>query len=349
MKRVSEELSLDINQDLFIVPGNHDCVSEMEFDDKDLILSACKGNPLRVSGEWKTHLYERFKDYEAFVKELIPNYPGEHPAKIHSRIWNKQIQLMHVNTALIADGITKDEQILDIDELVEMDFRSDMPIIILAHNNFEDLHKDIQDRLKRLIDTHEISAYLCGDEHKSGVCKIEYDEKNFKNIPIVVCHKSAPESDDKFSECGFVIGEWEEDRAQMTGWNWSAEKGFERDLKIDGRTIDMKIKRQKTFLMTVPSKVKTEKVSQSPKTEMHDYEVGDGDDYVRRFIQVYDRLLPMQIEEINRKFEGKIATLKKYSSDMTRKELRQYIDTIHDKGMLNEVLAEMEKLLGRMD
>lgn len=45
-----------------------------------------------------------FRDYEKFVKDMIPDYPELHPAKTHIRCWRERINFVHCNTAIGADG-----------------------------------------------------------------------------------------------------------------------------------------------------------------------------------------------------------------------------------------------------
>ena len=77
-------LGLDIQQDLFIVPGNHDGVSNVQ--EKDIRIKAAKYDPFSNMAQWVVTLLAAFQGYENFVKTLIPNYSEVHPAGIHSSI-----------------------------------------------------------------------------------------------------------------------------------------------------------------------------------------------------------------------------------------------------------------------
>ena len=83
VKELIQECHLDINKDLFLIPGNHDGVTDIP--DKKMCISAAKYTPLVIEKTWIEKLLDMFQDYETFVKELIPEYPVEHPAKIHNR------------------------------------------------------------------------------------------------------------------------------------------------------------------------------------------------------------------------------------------------------------------------
>lgn len=97
--------------------------------------------------QWFAKLLEIFSGYELFVKKLIPNYPAE----AHCRLWRNKINFIHCNTAIAADGHTKENQLLDVDRMDSLDYSDSYPNIILAHNNFGDLHPDVQKRVKNVI------------------------------------------------------------------------------------------------------------------------------------------------------------------------------------------------------
>ena len=105
LRELVKKLELDISKDLFLIPGNHDGV--ISITDKKLYISAAQSNPLDMDRTWIDKLVESFQAYELFVKELIPDYPAEHPAEVHSRIWRNKVNLIHCNTALVADGNVK--------------------------------------------------------------------------------------------------------------------------------------------------------------------------------------------------------------------------------------------------
>lgn len=71
-----------------------------------------------------------FGSYDMFVKSLISSYPEEQPSAVHLRVWHDQIALIHCNTAIAADGKTKENQILDIDGLSNIKVPSNIPIFL---------------------------------------------------------------------------------------------------------------------------------------------------------------------------------------------------------------------------
>ena len=92
--RLTEQLELDINKDLFIVPGNHDGVTKV--DCKNTHIKALNDNPIDDEAPESFQALEgTFRDYEKFVKDMIPDYPEFHPAKTHIRCWRDRINFVH--------------------------------------------------------------------------------------------------------------------------------------------------------------------------------------------------------------------------------------------------------------
>lgn len=227
-------LGLDIEQDLFVVPGNHDGVTYVEY--RDIFVEACKNDPFDKMKQCTEALLMAFQGYEAFVKELIPNYPEEHPARVHSRIWRNKINFIHCNTALVADGKEKINQLLDIDALADADYMSDMPNIILAHNSFFDLHEKHRPRVQDSIRINSICAYFSGDRHTQEFNEIPTGEGK---VPCITSYKSAPDPTDNYSAFGIIFGEWENKQAKLTGWYWKSGHGFHEDNEITGKTFSL--------------------------------------------------------------------------------------------------------------
>ena len=236
LRELTSELGLDVSRDLFLIPGNHDGVSEIEYRDEMLI--SAKAKPLEI-GKRVDKLLKMFEDYELFVKELIPDYPIEHPASIHIRNWNEQISFIHCNTAIGADGETKENQVLDIDGLSALNVNGECPTVILAHNSFFDLHELQQSRVKDFICNNNIRAYLCGDRHKEKVEQITYRDNQNKQIPCIVSYKSAPDPRDEYSTFGVIVGTWQNEKATLEGWKWMSGKGFKVDPIICEQEIYM--------------------------------------------------------------------------------------------------------------
>lgn len=235
LKNFIRDLGLDISRDLFMIPGNHDGVTELE--DNDTFVTAARAEPMNSIRVDK--LLKMYTDYELFVKSVIPDYPDEHPAAVHVRTWNDKVTLIHCNTAIGANGKDKEGQILDINGLASLNISDKRPAIILAHNSFFDLHVEHQKRVKDFIRVNNVRAYLCGDRHIRQVEQISYEDNQNKQIPCIVSYKASPDVADKYSSFGIIIGEWEGSEAVLKGWTWESGKGFQTDGSICGKKIEM--------------------------------------------------------------------------------------------------------------
>ena len=221
-------LGLDIVKDVFMVPGNHDLYSTRK---TDLYLSKIQLlrytiDPLNDKNT-VTLLLEPFKRYCDFCRSLglYQQDPESTPACIHVRVWNNKLNLLHLNTALIADGENKDGQVLDIntltgDKLYHEIHDNKRPTIAIGHNNFYDLNMDI----KRLTATRfgflNVKAYLCGDNHKFNNEKekmnVEYGPGyGTKRFPNIVCGKCSTDAKDHYSDFGFLIHIWNEETGEV--------------------------------------------------------------------------------------------------------------------------------------
>lgn len=181
-----------------------------------------------------------FGSYDMFVKSLISSYPEEQPSAVHLRVWHDQIALIHCNTAIAADGKTKENQILDIDGLSNIKVPSNIPIFLLAHNSFFDLDVQLQNRVKDYIRNNHVCAYLCGDTHIDNVLQIQYAPDQNKQVPCIISYKSAPDPTDEYSRFGIIIGEWEKEDAVLKGWYWKSGDGFQVDSSICEKKVHMK-------------------------------------------------------------------------------------------------------------
>lgn len=343
LQNLINSLGLDIKKDLFVIPGNHDGVTEIE--DKKLYISAVRSNPMDCNQIWIDKLFEMFVDYERFVKDLVPDYPVEHPAKVHNRVWNNEINFIHCNTSIGADGANKDNQLLDIDGLASATFYSDKPNIILAHNSFFDLNTELQKRVKDIIRNNSVCAYLCGDKHIKGIDYIVYEDKQRKQIPCVVSYKSAPAAADNYSTFGIIIGEWEESIAKLRGWMWKSGVGFTIDQVITEKEINMSSKNTRSVVKeTIAEKNFTKNDTKAKVMSEMDISTIKRDkkkleyEHKQTFIMLYHSMSPQQIEKFNRKY--KIQDME-IDSDINSNELYNYVKRATEKNMIDDMLQYM--------
>lgn len=266
-----EELKLDVSQDLFVIPGNHDGVSEI--DNKEDCLLAALSEPLEIQKRIDK-LIPLFQSYDKFVTDLIPNYPCNVPSSVHTRVWRNKINIVHCNTAIAANGKGKNNQLLDIDELSAMTLNNDYPSILLAHNSFFDINDKQQARVKDFIRNNNIRAYLCGDQHINSVSQITYEDNQNKQIPCIVSYKSAPDELDTYSRFGMIICEWEKREAILKGWKWESGNGFSVDGTIHEKKIDMGLS-EKELSIGIPQKTIKEAIEKKDekKANINDQDI----------------------------------------------------------------------------
>lgn len=255
-----DTMGLEMDQDVFIVPGNHDVGN-----DKSLDNALSKSDP-----SWKRHqkycvrdlkegsrerdlFNERllaFRPYSDFVrslhiydKEPAASSDPDYPARVHVRCWRGKLNLLHLNTALVADGSPKDGQLADVDAAADPEtwraFAWDkLPALALGHNSFFDLSEEeenaplqIQTDLKHVFFKRYVSAYLCGDKHRietgSDRQHITLEEgyrPNKLEIPNIVCPKSTADTYDNYSEFGYYWLDWDEstDRLSLRPQQWKS-------------------------------------------------------------------------------------------------------------------------------
>lgn len=329
LANLMKQLNLDIEENLFLVPGNHDGVTHVE--NKSIYIKALRENPLDDDApETFKVLEEAFTDYEKFVKDLIPKYPVEHPATTHIRCWNGKINFIHCNTAIGADGRNKDMQLMNVDELAGIRTEKGITNIILAHNSFDDMAESVQMRMKDCMRLNHVTAYFCGDRHRQELNSIEIDKKKNIWIPNVVNYKSAPDATDNYSEFGIIIGEWSGRKAVLNGWIWKSGYGFEIDAKITGAELTMCEEHVEVKKIEEVKKSGEEEQKKREKELMH------------TFNRYYYRLTPHMIVQYNAAYQKSGWAIKE---EFTGDELFEYIKEAKEARKLEELTDFLRKLL----
>ena len=173
------------------------------------------------------------------------------PAEVHVRNWRGKLNILHLNTALVADGMEKDEQQTDTDTATAEEtwkdyFEDSIPSLAIGHNSFFDLEKKKQQpELEAVFYRKNVSAYLCGDQHRlekdrdKQMIRLKSGLRNTPEIPNVICMKGAADKSDYYSDFGFYWHDWDErtgkvrldarrwkrdeDQVEFVSWgeNWS--------------------------------------------------------------------------------------------------------------------------------
>ncbi len=182
-------------------------------------------------------LLKGFEQYQRMVNRLIPWYAdsGWEPEAPHVRKWETDsglgLNIVHLNTALVADGSRSHYQALDLNNAKDIfyNIKTGLPTLVLAHNSFYDLHPEIQDQLKQPMSAARVCAWLCGDVHifstdESIPCPTD---SGTYSVPIFVCGKGAPDHKDDYSQNGFFLYDLGEKKLTSQRVLWSLENGIQ--------------------------------------------------------------------------------------------------------------------------
>lgn len=237
LQELFRAMAVNPAQDVFVVPGNHDVANEgamnkvygLENDWKRRQIAAVlaiKSGDGDFFMKWRL---ESFVSYCEFVRK-IGIYPADSktlPAEVHVRNWRGKLNILHLNTALAADGTEKDNQLVDTDTATAEGtwkpyFEKEIASLAIGHNSFFDLEKKKkQNQLEALFYRKNVSAYLCGDQHRTEtdrdkqMIRLQSGHKTTPEIPNVVCMKGAPDQSDHYSEFGFYWHEWDEETDEV--------------------------------------------------------------------------------------------------------------------------------------
>lgn len=340
LKSLINELNLDIGNDLFLIPGNHDgSFPVVRF--KDAFVEYIKSDYSKINQDEWGELISQFDAYEKFVHDLIKDYPVEHPARVHCRMWRNKINFMHLNSAIVADGKSKEKQMVEIDAIASLDLPKDLPTIILAHNHFNDLHEEQQKRLKGVMRNGNIRAYFCGDRHMQDVDQITVKDIQNQQIPCIVSYKSSVDAKDPYSSYGVIIGSWEMEKAELRGWTWEPGKGFCLDSKITEQTIEMGRSYVDDFeLESIKPLLQSGAINgidAYQKEVLKEVEYPNNQE--REFRRYYHNMSDNQIELFNQKY---LKSMRKLQNGESNEQLKEYIEDAIQKGYLREMLQYMK-------
>lgn len=237
LRELIQTMEIDPAQDVFVIPGNHDVSNEtvmqrtFETDRdwkkrKEAAIAAIKDKDgkIREYMEWRM---ESFGAYNDFVKELgiYEKNAGNIPASVHIRNWRGKLNILHLNTALAADGTSKNHQKIDMDTATDdqlwKEADKNCPTIAIGHNSYYDLDEEHKIQLAAIFGRKNVRAYLCGDVHKleenreCQMIRLRSGYGKAPEIPNIVCPKGAPDSQDEYSEFGFYWHEWDEETGDV--------------------------------------------------------------------------------------------------------------------------------------
>ena len=251
LKGLVDDMGLDMEKDVFVVPGNHDVgnPNAMKACGSSEYCDVLQEKAVEALRKWtgnENHKrfmqlrMEAFRPYCRFVRNLgIYNASSDesYPAQTHVRSWRGKLNILHLNTALVADGNAKADQMTDKDAAADPDTwkafdPEHMPAI--AHNSFFDLQKEQRDELAETFLLRNVSAYLCGDRHRTEqdaeqqMIRLKPGHRMVKEIPNLVAAKAIADSGDNYSEVGFCWHEWNEETELVSVTFWE---------KVNGRLV----------------------------------------------------------------------------------------------------------------
>ncbi|MBR4426054.1 MAG: tetratricopeptide repeat protein, partial [Oscillospiraceae bacterium] len=253
LKKLIAELGIQADEDVFLIPGNHDVggekairayfSSDKSFDWEDWDFNQetarAKLKDCETDDRHYAKLLERrlnaYAPYCAFVRELGV-YSADcdlFPATVHVRCWKNRLNILHLNTTLVYEAGKKGDQKLDTqaasgDEIWE-GFDPNLPTLALGHNSYYDLCEAHQKSLSGVFRRHGVCAYLCGDTHRTEQeaarqkIPLSYGySTEIPPIPNVVGVKGAANESDTYSDFGLYLHRWDEKtgevRPELLSW-----------------------------------------------------------------------------------------------------------------------------------
>lgn len=266
--KLMKALGLNIETDLFIIPGNHDVeagnrkatvqkfLSFAKEDAVELILKSPEklaDNDLDYAYTLTKHpellreLLLDFKSYCEMAGKLLQVYQegidsSLNPVDIHVRNWNNRINILHLNTAILSDGNRGHTDAVDINlacsEQIKTQLNNGLPAIVIGHHSFHDLHSTIKERLVQLFNQTNVWAYLAGDKHRTNYRGDEfliYRKTGTDAWPNIIAGKMAASTEDNYSEFGAVLYCWDEhNTVTFTYLQWTPEDSGKGVTKLEG-------------------------------------------------------------------------------------------------------------------
>ena len=360
-------MGLEMAQDVFVIPGNYDVGNDstlpplLEKDDSNWKNHNKAAIKMLKSGDM-SFIAERlraFRPYSQFVQRIgiyDPAWDEDYPAQVHVRCWREKLNILHLNTALVADGKTKINQITDTavataDETWEKYYRDDLPALALGHNSFFDLKKAQQNALKAMFKLRNVSAYLCGDTHKvdldtaTQLIALESGARVGRlQIPNIVGVKAVAEDGDDYSDFGYCWHEWDmkTGRVYARYQNWKPEFGAEtkHNESGDGWYI-MRSKKLTSTGTHVSKTADSAAVSSSTEQPQKDYGIICDSELEKKYYQyilqqsseIETKGLPINQEDIGRFYKLKQLFIPEHFEQIESMSIADDPDPVMDFGL----------------
>ena len=239
LKELFVTMRIDPAEDVFAVPGNHDVFASPDpasQQSRKLIFDYIKSDEknrdaLNEEGDFRNYalpvLLNSYGPYVQFVQKMkiYGESVGNLPVQVHVRTWRDKLRILHLNTTLIADGESKTDQMADtltaVSDDIKKRMQGDLPCIAIGHNSYKDLTERQQnEELRNVFYYRNISAYLCGDRHKTDDERAERTinlgtSNNAVQIYNIVAPRGSADGKDRHSEFGFLVHEWDENTGDV--------------------------------------------------------------------------------------------------------------------------------------
>lgn len=240
-------MGIDPSKDVFVVPGNHDIAKNMaprEQESRENAIAYVRMHPDKLSTRMDT-LLSCYEGYLNFLRntEIYAADTALNPVSVHVRNWRNKLNILHLNTTLIADGTSKIGQMTDTttatsDEVKALLRKNHSPCIALGHNSFFDLDQSQRKQLSAMFLHENISAYLCGDRHVINTQNIEkeipLEEKlGAPKIPNIVSYRSSADEADTYSDFGMIWHIWDETSGKVLLKYMRWDPDDQGELKLD--------------------------------------------------------------------------------------------------------------------
>ncbi len=247
LPQLFKEMGIEAEQDVFVIPGNHDVTNSIpEEIDRKIIIQAVKNKPELLHGQVEK-LVSCYDSYIKFVKSIsiYEDNCNKLPVQVHVRTWRDKLHILHLNTALVSEGGEQEEQLTDVDTATSDGIRNKLeigglPCIALGHHSFFDLADGQQEMLSGMFQQENISAYLCGDRHQRNKTR----EENFIPlsfgissilIPQIVSYRTSADEKDQYSDFGMIWHNWDEKtgHVELEFMKWDVKN--QGELQPDGK------------------------------------------------------------------------------------------------------------------
>lgn len=225
IEKMIDAMEIDKKHDVFLIPGNHDICpakEKRELIQQNSVVKNVKSDiTLLQEDGYIDLLLERFDKYSEFCEKLGIYSDKITPASVHIRTWRNKLDIIHVNTCIVADGKEKQNQLLDTKTITALDGNEKIPCIALGHNSFYDLHEEVRKQISAVFYRMNVKAYLCGDKHKlednrdSQYIWLTSGYGDRESIPNIVCCRSSTDVNDDYSDIGCMIHKWDENSGKV--------------------------------------------------------------------------------------------------------------------------------------